>query len=64
MVLTIPKTFRLLVGHVESSIERTDLVEFDEDEDDELALDVTVDEDEEVDDDEVEDDWAVNEDED
>jgi hypothetical protein len=64
VVLTIPKTFRLLVGQVESSIERTDLVEFDEDEDDEPALDVTVDEDEEVDDDEVEDDRTVNEDED
>jgi hypothetical protein len=64
VVLTKPKTFRLLVGQVESSIERTDFVEFGEDEDDELALDVTVDEDEEVDDDEVEDDWEVNEDED
>jgi hypothetical protein len=45
--------FRPLVDHVESSIERTDFVEFDVDEEIELALEVVIDEDEVVDDDEV-----------
>ena len=54
--------FRLLIGHVESSIERTDVVEFDENDEVELTLVVPIDVDEYEDDDEVVDKEADDED--
>jgi len=54
--------FRPLIGHVESSIERTGVVEFDENDDVELAVEVTIDEEEDEDDDEEVDDETDEED--